>query len=152
VRVGRVGRPHGTDGAFVVAEPTARIELLDAGRHVLVGGLELQIASRKGTSQRPILRLDGADAEALRGEPIEVPRDALALEAGEYLVDDLIGCGVVDGDRSLGAVTDVLVLPAADVLEVDGSLLVPLVGDAIRSIDTDARRIDVDSRFFADDH
>jgi 16S rRNA processing protein RimM len=149
VRIGRVGRPHGTEGAFVVSEPTARIELLEPGRRVLVGGHELRIASRKGTSERPIVTLEGGSP--VRGEAIEVLRAELALEEGEYLVDDLIGCRVVDGDRALGTVTDVLVLPAADVLEVERTVLVPLVGDAVRSIDTDARRIDVDSRFFADD-
>jgi 16S rRNA processing protein RimM len=81
------------------------------------------------------------------GAAIEVPRETVQPAEGEYLVDDLIGCAVVDGERSLGLATDVQVLPSADVLEVDGSLLVPLVKDAIRSIDPVAGRIDVDSRF-----
>ena len=33
-----VGRPHGNEGAFVVGEPTERIELLDPGRTRHVGG------------------------------------------------------------------------------------------------------------------
>jgi 16S rRNA processing protein RimM len=128
-----------------VVEPTERSELLDAGRHVLIDGREAQIASRKGTPERPILKLDKGTPEP--GAAIEVPRAAVPLADGEYLVDDLVGCEVVDGGRSLGVVTDVLVLPSADVLEVAGSLLVPLIGDAIRSIDPAARRIDVDSGF-----
>jgi 16S rRNA processing protein RimM len=150
VRIGLVGRSHGVAGAFVVAEPTERVELLDAGRRVFIGGREARIAARKGTNERPIVELEAGAASP--GEAIEVPRSELELEEGHYLVDDLIGCDVVDGDRSLGVVTDVLVLPSTDVLEVGGSLLVPLVRDAVRSIDTDARRIDVHSRFFADDH
>jgi 16S rRNA processing protein RimM len=133
-----------------VKEPTERVELLDAGRRVLVGGREARIAARRGTRERPILELEGG--APTRGDAIEVPRSELELDEGHYLVDDLIGCRVVDGDRALGLVTDVLVLPATDALEVEGSLLVPLVRDAVRSIDTDARRIDVDARFFADDH
>jgi 16S rRNA processing protein RimM len=140
-----VGRPHGVAGAFVVVEPTERVELLDAGRRVLVGGREKRIVSRKGTNDKPIVALEGAAPAP--GEAIEVPRADVELASGEYLVDDLIGCDVVDGPRSLGVVTDVLVLPSADALEVDGSLLVPLIGDAIRSIDLDARRIDVDAGF-----
>jgi 16S rRNA processing protein RimM len=38
---------------------------------------------------------------------------------------------------------DVLVVERAD----GGELLVPLVGDAVRSVDVDARRIDVDLGF-----
>jgi len=45
-------------------------------------------------------------------------------------------------------------LPSCEVLEVDrpdgSELLVPLVRDAIRSIDVAARRIDVDLRFLGE--
>jgi 16S rRNA processing protein RimM len=156
LRIGRVGRPHGTDGGFTVADPTDRLELLDPGRTVVVGGREMTIAVRRGTAQRPILVLDGtADrnaAEALRGEDIEVSRAELgALSAGEFLVDDLLGCEVVDGKRRVGLVRDVLLLPSTDVLEVeldDGEeVLVPLVRDAVRGVDRTQRRVDVDMRF-----
>jgi ribosomal 30S subunit maturation factor RimM len=45
----------------------------------------------------------------------------------------------------------VLLMPTADVLEVEREreqpLLVPLVGEAVRSIDVEAGRVDVDSGF-----
>jgi 16S rRNA processing protein RimM len=155
-----VGRPHGNEGAFTVGEPTERLELLDPGRRVVVGGREMKVAWRKGTAERPLVKLEEADgrtgAEALRGEAIEVPRaDVGALPEGEFLVDDLVGCAVVDGTRAVGTVRDVLLLPATDVLEVapdDGdALLVPLIADAVRSIDVDARRIDIDMGFVSSD-
>jgi 16S rRNA processing protein RimM len=151
-----VGRPHGNDGAFVVVEPTERLELLAPGRTVIVAGRELAVESRKGTSQHPLLKLAGpqgrADAEQLRGEPITVPRAALGpLAEDEFLVDDLVGCDAYDGVRRIGRVRDVLLLPSADLLEVerDGAepLLVPLVRDAVRSVDLEARRIDIDATF-----
>jgi 16S rRNA processing protein RimM len=160
LRIGRVGRPHGRDGGFTVTDPTKRTELLEPGREVTVGECKLSIAARRGTSEHPIVVLEGvADrgaAEALRGEAIVVPRAALgALEEGEYLVDDLVGCEVVDGARLIGWVRDVLLLPSADALEVERPekepLLVPLVGDAVRSVDTGARRVDVDTNFL-DEH
>ena len=135
-----------------MSEPTARLELLDPGRAVTVAGRRLEVAWRKGTADRPIVKLDGADGRDIRGEAIEVPRAAVEpLGAGEYLIDDLVGCDAFDGERRLGAVRDVLLLPSADVLEVergDGEpLLVPLVGDAVRSVDLEARRVDVDTGF-----
>ena len=138
-----------------MSEPTERLELLDAGRLVRVAGRELEVTWRKGTGERPLVKLaetDGRDAaEALRGEPIEVPRAAVGeLPAGEFLVDDLVGCAVVDGARAVGTVRDVLVLPAADVLEIEAagsSLLVPLVADAVRSVDVHGKRIDIDMEF-----
>lgn len=155
-----MGRPHGKEGAFTVAEPTERLELLDPGRRVVVGGRDMKVAWRKGTAERPLVKLEETDgrtaAEAMRGDAIEVPRAEVgALAEGEFLVDDLVGCAVVDGARAVGTVRDVLLLPAADVLEVapDGgdALLVPLVADAVRSVDVDGRRIDVDMTFVSSD-
>jgi 16S rRNA processing protein RimM len=50
-------------------------------------------------------------------------------------------------------VVRLLGLPSCEVLEVErsgGPLLVPLVSDAVRSVDVAARRIDVDLRFLGE--
>ncbi len=122
-------------------------------------GLAERIERRAGTDERPILRLAGhADreaAEALRGAPLAIPADrAPALEPGEYWAHDLAGCAVWDGDRHVGEVRRMLPLPSCEALEVardgGGDLLVPMVRDAIRSIDVSARRIDVDVSFLGE--
>jgi 16S rRNA processing protein RimM len=143
VAAGRVGRPHGLDGSFYLNAPT---EDLAEGSEVLVAGRRAVVERRAGTAERPIIRLSGvADRDAaggLRGEPLLV--DAGELEENEYLIDDLVGCEVV----GLGPVRQVISGPSCDVLEVgDRALLVPLVSDAVRSIDLEARRIEVDRRF-----
>ena len=101
-----------------------------------------------GTREKPILRLEGCasreDAEALRGAELAVP--APPLEEDEYWARDLVGCTVVDGPREVGVVSRMVALPSCEALEV-GDLLIPMVRDAIRSIDVDARRIDVDMDF-----
>ena len=51
-----------------------------------------------------------------------------------------------DGDRLVGEVSRMVALPSCEALEV-GDLLIPMVRDAIRSIDVEARRIDVDMEF-----
>jgi 16S rRNA processing protein RimM len=75
----------------------------------------------------------------------------IELEAGEYWAHELAGCAVVDGDAAIGFVRKMSALPSCEVLEVDrpdgGELLVPMVRDAIRSIDVAARRIDIDLQF-----
>jgi 16S rRNA processing protein RimM len=136
----------------VVTEPTARLELLDPGRTVTVGERELTVEWRKGTAAHPLLKLEGIDGRALRGEAITVPRAVLgALDEGEFLIDDLTGCEVYDGRRRIGRVRDVLLMPSADLLEIERdegeALLVPLVGDAVRSVDIPAGRIEIDSTF-----
>jgi 16S rRNA processing protein RimM len=146
---GRVGRPHGLDGSFHVVQP--RAELLHVGALLYVDDRPLAVARRAGTDERPILRLEGCasrdDAEALRGRELRVAAaEAPALGEDEWWVEELVGCRVVDGDREVGVVKAVRALPSCDVLEVD-DLLVPLVRDAVRAVDVQGRRIDVDLGF-----
>jgi 16S rRNA processing protein RimM len=154
--VGRVGRPHGLDGSFHVNEATANLPA--GGGVVQVAGKPCKIARRAGTEQKPILRLEGAskraDAEALIGAELTVPRDDSLLEEGEYWAHQLEGLAVTDGERAIGYVRRMLALPSCEVLEVDradgSELLVPMVRDAIRSIDVEARRIDVNLEFIGE--
>jgi 16S rRNA processing protein RimM len=61
---------------------------------------------------------------------------------------------VVDGSVEVGFVRQMSALPSVEVLEVDradgSELLVPLVRDCVRSIDLEARRIDVDLGFLGE--
>ncbi len=157
VEAGRVGRPHGLDGSFHVTRPDAR--LLALSDEIYVRGRPERIERRAGTDERPILRLAGhagrAAAEALRGAPLAIPLErAPALEAGEYWAHELAGCAVWDGERRVGEVRRMLPLPSCEALEVvrdeGGDLLVPMVRDAIRAVDVDARRIDVDLSFLGE--
>jgi 16S rRNA processing protein RimM len=117
-----------------------------------------RIVRRAGTAEKPILRLEGStsreDAVALRGVELTVPRDDSMLSDDEFWASDLAGCAVVDGDRDVGFVRRMSALPSVEVLEVDrpdgSELLVPLVRDCIRSIDLQARRIDVDLGFLGE--
>ena len=152
MRIGRVGRPHGVRGEFAVSDPSGPVEVLEPGLEVWLGDDLFRVSLRKGTSERPILRVEGVDdrdaAGALVGAELRVPREALgSLAPGEHLVEDLIGAEVVDGDRPVGRVREVVLLPSVEALEVEregaAPLLVPLVHDAIRAIDADRGRIDV---------
>jgi 16S rRNA processing protein RimM len=145
VAAGRVGRPHGLDGSFYVVRAVPA--LLREGMVVVVSGEERRIERRAGTDQRPIVRLAGSssreDAEALRGAELRAEE---TLAEGEFWASDLEGCRVVDGAREIGVVARMIALPSCEALEV-GDLLIPLVRDAIRSIDIEGRVIDVDMGF-----
>jgi 16S rRNA processing protein RimM len=143
VSAGRVGRPHGLDGSFHVIRPGE----FAVGATVFVDGAARTVERVAGTSDKPIVRLAGCTsrehAEALHGLPLEVEE---TLDEGEFWASDLVGCVVVDGPREVGVVERMVALPSCEALEV-GDLLIPMVRDAIRSIDVEARRIDVDMGF-----
>jgi 16S rRNA processing protein RimM len=156
--VGVVGRPHGLDGSFHVSR--ARAGTLERGTEVVVDGQTRTVERRSGTPDRPIVRLSGATdrtaAEALRGQELRVPRASVdPLDEDEYWAEDLQGCAIVDGDRRVGIVRRLLAYPSCELLEVERDdapvLLVPLVRDAIRSVDVDARTIDVRLAFLGEE-
>jgi 16S rRNA processing protein RimM len=164
LRAGTVGRAHGLDGSFHVGAAVEEVvALLEVGSELLVGGHPRRIARLAGHGARPIVRLEGADsredAEALRGLELEIPRSAAPpLQEDEWWAEDLEGCTVRDGDRTVGVVTALLGLPSCDVLEVrrDGAgdgraLLVPLIRDAVRAVDPDARVIEIDLAFLGEE-
>jgi 16S rRNA processing protein RimM len=156
---GRVGRPHGLDGSFHVTRPRPR--LLAPGVTVRVAGVDAEVVRRAGPDDRPIVRLSGVDdreaAQRLRGEELLVSRGAApALGEGEWWAEDLEGCLVTDGPTEIGRVRRMVALPSCEALEVGrggaggGDLLIPLVRDAVREVDVDRRRIDVDLAFLGE--
>ena len=158
VIAGLVGRPHGLDGSFYVGEPQAA--LLEIGRTVTLAGAACTIVRRAGTDARPIIRLEGCEdrdaAQALRGGELHVDAGVLpVLGPDEWWAEDLEGARVFDGEQELGVVRRLLALPSCECLEVErrgggADLLVPLVRDAIRSVDVERARIDVDLRFLGE--
>ena len=145
-----MGRAHGLDGSFHVTSPRPR--LLTLGMPTDLG----EIVRRVGTDERPVIRLAGLEtreaAEALHGRPLLVALEhAPELEPGEWWAHELEGLRVTDGDREVGTVRRMLELPSVEVLEVErpngSELLVPMVGDAVRELDMEGRRVDVDLRF-----
>jgi 16S rRNA processing protein RimM len=154
--VGRVGRPHGLDGCIHV-DGHGGVVPLRAGTELEVGGRPAVILERRGTAERPILRLDLASdrdgAEALRGRELTVPSATLPeTEGDEFFHVDLIGCSVRSGGRELGTVHDVLAYPANDVLDVrpgDGSepLLIPFAEDIVTAVDVSERVVTIREDF-----
>jgi 16S rRNA processing protein RimM len=113
-----------------------------------VSGRAARIERRAGTDQKPLIRLSGIEdrdgAAAIVGEPLMAELAQAPLEADEWLAADLIGCEV----PGVGKVTRVVEAPSCDLLEVGSdSVLIPFISDAVKTVDIDARRIEVDRAF-----
>jgi 16S rRNA processing protein RimM len=158
LRAGRVGRPHGLDGSFHVNQPTP--QLLDVGARVKVGTESRRITRRVGEDRRPVIALEGCHdrdaARALLGAELLVARaEAPELEDDEWWADELEGCRVLDGEQLVGTVKRLMAMPSVDILEVEltlggENLLVPLVSDAVLSVDVEKQEIQVDLGFLGE--
>jgi len=141
VTIGRVGRPHGVDGAFVVEGASEDPSRFDVGAELLVDGVPATVvSSRRVGGRRVAIKLDRRPE---RGAELTVSRKALQpLEVGSFYVADLVGMEVIDANGArVGFVRDVLPGPANDALELDTGVLLPLVEDCVREIDLDSRRV-----------
>jgi 16S rRNA processing protein RimM len=140
VAVGRVGKPHGLDGAFVVEDASEDEERFASGATLFVDGEAAEIVESKRAGGRPVIRLDRS---VERGAELQVPRESLPEpKPGEYYVFQLLGLAVEEeGGGELGRVVEVAPGPANDVLELDTGLALPLVDACVRQVDLDRGRI-----------
>ncbi len=139
--MGKVGRPHGLDGAFFVEGPSDDPRWFAPGVRLLAGGEEAEVVvARRGAGGRPVIKLD---RPVPRGSVLEVPREALPPTGeDEYYAFELVGLEVVEeGGRVLGRVEAVHPGPANDSLELGGGLLLPLVEACVQAVDLEAGRI-----------
>ena len=144
--IGKVGRPHGIDGAFFVEQPSEDARWWKTGATFLANGTRVEVVAHRTSSGRPVIKVVPAIE---RGAILEVERDQLPpTEEDEYYAFELVGLDVAEENgRALGKVTAVTPGVANDVLELDSGVLLPMVEECVRSIDLDTSRIVVAEGF-----
>lgn len=158
VEVGRILRPHGLLGEFVVAVLSDVRGRFRAGRVLRLvppsgPARTVKVATARKLPTGVLLRLVGVDdrdgAEALRGSTLEVSREAAPpAPDGSFYWFELVGCTVVDAARGeLGVVEELLEDGGGLLLRVVDAarreLLVPWVESFLRAVDVAGRHIEV---------
>jgi 16S rRNA processing protein RimM len=155
--VGVLGRPHGVRGDMYFRPHNPKSRAFDEIEQLwLVQGDETrryEVTSMRPVADAYIAHLAGVDdreaAAALTLAEVRVARaDLPPLEAGEYFVEDVVGCTVEGEDgRALGVVSGTLWNGAHDVAAVAGAdgreRLIPLVPDYVLNVDAPARKMRV---------
>ncbi len=138
--MGRVGRPHGLAGAFVVEDASEAPERFQPGARVYLAREPATVVERKRAGGRLVVRLDRA---APRGSVLEVPaRDLPPPAEDSYYAFQLAGLTVEEeGGRVLGRVTEVEPGVGNDVVRLDSGEALPLVEDCVRVVDLEAGRM-----------
>jgi 16S rRNA processing protein RimM len=146
VRIGRVGRPHGIDGAFFVEQPSQDGRWWKTGATFLAGGKPVSVVAHRTSSGRPVIKVE---PPVERGTWLEVDQDRLPPTGeDEYYAFQLVGLPVEEETgRALGSVRVVTPGVANDVLELDSGILLPMVEDCVRAVDLERGRIVVAEGF-----
>ena len=152
--VGRVERPWGLRGDIKVEPLTDFPERFDPGARVFLEGAARTVVASRWQKGRVYVQLEGLETpeegEHFRNAILEVPEDDRpTFGEGEYYVDEVVGSRVelLSGEL-VGVVREVLHPGANDVYVTgrDGrrDLLIPAIRDVVLSVDTEAKRIQVD--------
>ena len=146
VRIGRVGRPHGIDGAFFVEQPSEDKRWWKTGATFLAGGTPVEVVTHRTSSGRPVIKVE---PPVERGTWLEVDQEQLPPTGeDEYYAFQLVGLPVEEETgRALGSVKVVTPGVANDVLELDSGILLPMVEDCVRQVDLERGRIVVAAGF-----
>lgn len=97
-----------------------------------------------------VAQLAGVDSREaaleLKGSEVAVPRDSLPQpEEGSYYWSDLVGLAVVgNGGVALGAVKELFSNGAQDVIDVQGEVQRLIPWTAVKGVDLEARKIEVE--------
>ena len=159
--MGRLGRPHGTQGEILVWPLTDHPESTFAPGVVLLPGTDapdpdeapLRVVSARPFQQGWLVVVEDVetrtDAELLTGRYLY--REAAEVEPlaeGEVFQHDLIGLQVVTVDgRPVGTVSELYEMRPADLLEVRGegrTLMIPFLKDVVVDVDLAGGRLVVD--------
>jgi 16S rRNA processing protein RimM len=154
---GILGRPHGRNGEILLHPHNVHgVERRDFVLPSLVrlSDRELEVASSRPVPEGYLLRFCGVEdresAVALAGQEVLLLRQSLCpLGAGEFFVQDLVGCEAVDAaGRALGRVRGTYWNGAQDVMVVvgedGGERLLPVVAEHVLGFDGARRRVVVD--------
>lgn len=157
IALAKVGRPYGLTGAVHLYPYSADAQTLLKAKTLTIGATDFEVTRCRRHGESVVAQLAGVDspeaAAKLTNREVLVDRSLFAaLPEGEYYWVDLIGLSCTNGDRTLGEITEIFESGAHPILRVKltsgekagSDELIPFVDAIIRSVDLNARRVDVD--------
>ena len=155
ISVGKILNFHGVHGEAKFGYSKNREDFLSELDVVYIqegdGYKELKIKNLRFTPKCAIIKFEGINSLneilELKGKLVFVPEDVARehLEEDEFLIDELVGMNVYDGNTRVGSIVGVSNNGASDLLSVKtlskNICLVPFVKAIVLSVDTKTNRV-----------
>lgn len=159
ISVGKILNFHGVQGEAKLGYSKSREDFLAEIKEVYVRSdneyKKLEISKIRFTPKSGIVKFKGIDSlndiMAYKGCLLFVKEDTARefLEEDEFLIDELVGLDVFDGEKKVGSVVGVSNNGASDLLSVKtlskNISLVPFVKAIVLSVDIKSRRIQINN-------
>ncbi len=151
LEAGKIVNTHGLRGEVKVVPWTDHPEDFENIEYVFVkkktGDERLDIESVRYQKNNVLLKFsqikDISEAEKYKELTLYAPREMFELEEGAHFIADLLGLDVMDIDtgEKIGVIADVFNTGSNDIYDVkrEGkkNLLIPVIDDVVKEIDTD---------------
>jgi 16S rRNA processing protein RimM len=157
IALAKIGRPYGLNGAMHVFPYSSDAATLRRAKTVVIRGKLFDVKTIRAHGDAFVATLDGVtspeQAQSFTNAEVFVSRDTFPpLPKGEFYWVDLIDLECTNGARSFGNIVEVIDSPAHPVLRVRAhdaaddatDELIPFVDAIVRSVDLEAKRVDVD--------
>ncbi len=150
VYIGKVVNTHGIKGEFrILSNFELKDKVFVLNNHIYIGDdkKEYTILSYRHHKDFEMITVEGItdinQAILLKGKKVYFKRSDLELNSDDYLIDDLLDCDVIEDDKTLGKVTDIIYNNANILLNVTGSnnFYIPIKGNYIIKVDKEAKKI-----------
>lgn len=152
LEIGKIVSTHGIKGEVKIEPWCDSPQFFAKFKRLYFNGGEREVKISSRQHKRMIIaKLDGVDtveqADLLRGKVLWMNREDMCLQKGEYYIQDLIGCKVIDVDTGAeyGIISDVFKTGANDVYEITDNknrkFLAPVIPDVVKSVDVEGGRV-----------
>ncbi len=142
LEAGKIINTHALKGEVRVFPYCDSAEFLCEVKKLYIDGTAYKVNAARVHKGQALIKFKGInsieEAETLLGKVLYFDKKDIALEEGQFFIDDIIGLTVQDIDTNevYGKVTDVFTTGANDVFEVTGErvLLVPKIDQVVLEI------------------
>ncbi len=149
LEAGKIINTHALKGEVRIYPYCDSADFLCDVKKLYIDGTAFKVNAARVHKGQALIKFKGVnsieEAEALLGKLVYFDKKDVALEEGQFFIDDIIGLTVEDVDTGeiYGKVTDVFTTGANDVFEVTGDrvLLVPKIDQVVLSIDLKEEKI-----------
>lgn len=156
LEVGKIINTHGIKGELKMQLWCDGIDVLKAMKAVYLdaeGNKAIILQSVRQQKDCALIVLEGVEsleqAVLLKNQVLYMNRSDMPLKQGQWFIQDLIGCKVIDLDTKelYGAVTDITNLGASDLYTLltpaNEEVLIPAIPDVVRHVDIEAGVIEI---------
>jgi len=144
--IGKTVSTHGIKGELKVVsnfEYKEKAYIID--NKILINNIEHTISSVRYHKQYILLGIDDLtninDVLEFVGYNIYIARSDLKLDENEYLLKDLVGLDVIDDNKSIGKVSEIVMGNSSNYIRINDEFLVPIIPEYIVKIDINNKQI-----------